>query len=73
MRETMLHFDEVLTEDARKRLCSALREEGVNCDAAKASNKPHLLFLAYDQSHTAPHDLTRIAARAGFVARLVDL
>jgi len=73
MRETMLHFDDALAGEQRERLCTAFGERGIRCDTAAQSAKPHLFFVAYDETRTAPDDLVRIAAEMGHHARVVDL
>ncbi|WP_303904489.1 hypothetical protein [Thiohalomonas denitrificans] len=73
MRKTMLHLDKALSEGERERFCARLQGEGVTCEAATASMKPHLIFIGYDENRTAPHELVRMAADAGVVARVIDL
>ncbi|SCZ63249.1 hypothetical protein [Thiohalomonas denitrificans] len=73
MRETMLHLDKALSEVERERFCARLQGEGVICEAANASMKPHLIFITYDEDRASPHELVRMAADAGFVARVIDL
>lgn len=73
MRQTMLHIDTPLDENGRKRLCAHLESAGVTCDSVNTSTKPHLLFIAYEESRTTPGDLVRVAADAGLAARVVDL
>ena len=73
MRQTLLHFERIPEGDHRQALCSALEKEGGNCDATLHSTKPHLLFITYDETRLAPHDLVRIAANIGNRAQVVDL
>lgn len=73
MRETMLHFDHALSAEARDQLCRTYGAQGIRCDTAIRSAKPHLMFVAYDESRAAPHDLVHIAAAAGYPAQVVDL
>lgn len=73
MRQTLLHFDQTLDSDQRRHFCTALEKEGANCRVRHRSTKPHLLFVAYDETRLGPRDLVRIAADAGRRAQVVDL
>jgi len=70
--ETLLHIDEALDSGARLELLTALGNPPGGLQARHQTEKPHLLFVAYDHDTVCPHDLVEFAGSHGFHAHLVD-
>ncbi len=71
--EILLHVNENLDEAKREQLLDLLSEVSGEARAETHSNKPHLLFVRYNQEKSSPDALVAAAARAGVTAQIVDL
>lgn len=71
--EILMHIDEDLTEAQERELLLSFgnREKGMH--AHLHSQKPHMVFVAYDPEELCPHDLVAIAEEAGVHAQVIDL
>lgn len=73
MTTTLLHLNHNMDQETRQQLCASFAEHGVYCDSAHPSAKAQLIFVSYDERHTAPNQLIQIAATAGHPVHLVDM
>ncbi len=71
--ETLLHIDENLTAAQREELLLNLGNSPDGIHADHHSSKSHLMFVAYDNCETCPHDLVAMAMDVGIHAQVVDL
>lgn len=70
--ETLIHIDEALNERQKRNLLISLGNRRGGLESRFESCHPNLLFVAYDNSRTRPHELLKITSRAGYRARLID-
>jgi hypothetical protein len=73
MTTTLLHINHAMDQQTRQQLCDSFAAHGVRCDNAHPSAKAQLLFVCYDEAHTAPNQLVQIAATAGHPVQLIDM
>ena len=52
--ETILHIDEELTDEGRRQVLESIREVTGGMEARHHSEKPHMLFVAFDDERAAP-------------------
>ncbi len=71
-RETLLHIDETLTEAQRENLLTQIRPFAGNVTSCYRSEKPHLVFVCYNEELTAPQELLAMTHEAGVSAQLVS-
>jgi len=69
----LIHVNETLNDNNKKSFlrCMAVRHGITRADIDL--NKPHLIFISYDQDKYSPHDLVSFARRCGVHAQLIDL
>lgn len=70
--ETILHIDEELTDEGRRQVLERIREVTGGMEARHHSEKPHMLFVAFDDERAAPHQLVHAANAHGYHTQLVD-
>ncbi len=70
--EVLLHVDENLDAEARQKLIASLCDE---CGGSKphfVSNKPHQIFVGYNQEKISLHDIPRIAKKHGVHVEIIS-
>lgn len=71
--ELLLHVDEDLTEYEQEELLLSMGNRPGAIEPHLHSDKPHLVFVAYDTEELCPHDLVEMAEESGVHAQVVEL
>ncbi len=71
--ETMIHINEMLSDEQRSELLSYLGNRPGAIEARHHAANPHLLFVAYDPDESCPRDLVEVIEERGLHAHVVDL
>jgi hypothetical protein len=69
--EVLLHVDENLDEEARQNLIDTLCEECGGTKPHFITQKPHQIFITYDESRISLHDIPAIAKKQGVHVEVV--
>jgi hypothetical protein len=71
--DILMHINGPLNEHQRRNLLISLGNRRGGLESRFVSGHPNLIFVAYDNRRTRPHDLIHITSRAGYRARLICL
>jgi len=72
MHETLIHIDQSLSEREKNQFIKKMCDECGGTKPRHHSTKDHLVFLTYDDTKIAPHDLPAIAQKHGARIEIVD-
>jgi hypothetical protein len=71
--EILMHIDEDLTPAQQEELLRSLGNRPEGMHAHLHSQKPHMMFVAFDPEELCPHELVEIAQESGVHAQVIDL
>ena len=72
-KTTLIHINENLNNDHKNSFLHCMTVRHGITKSEVDLDKPHLIFINYDQENHSPHDLVRYARRCGVHAQLIDL
>jgi hypothetical protein len=71
--EILMHIDEDLTLAQQEELLKSFGNTAQGMHAHLHSEKPHMMFVAFDPDELCPHELVEIAKESGVHAQVIDL
>jgi len=71
--EILMHIEEDMTEEQQSEFLKSFGNRAEGMHAHMHSQKPHMMFVAYDPEELCPHDLVAIAEESGVHATVIDL
>jgi len=72
LQETLIHIDQSLDAVERDELLKKMCKECGGSEPRKHAHKEHLMFISFDDSKVALHDLPHIARRHGASIEILD-